>query len=163
MKKRLMILTIICFGLLLVGCGNKKEASEISCKYGQTEDGLSVVVKMVFKRDNKKKLVTSGQLIMSYNLSDLTFGEVDGEELGKDDIGGLIETMFSSVCNNIGENYSDCNVVETENGADIIMDFDLNNLSQTSGGEFHKNMTIEQIRQYIIGRNEETDMICTTK
>lgn len=163
MKKRLMILTIICFGLLLVGCGNKKEASEISCKYGQVEEGVSVVVEMIFKRDNKKKLVTSGQLIMSYNLSDLTFEEENGEELGKDDIEGLIETMFSGVCNNIGDNYSDCNVVETEKGADIVMDFNLTNLAQTSGGEFHKNMTIEQIKQYIIGRNEETDMMCTTK
>lgn len=162
MKKRFMILIVVCFGLLLVGCGNK-EASEISCKYGQTEDDLSVVVEMVFKRDNKKKLVTSGQLIMSYNLGNLTFEDEDGDELGKDDIDGFVETMFASVCDNIGDNYSDCKVVETESGADIVMDFNLTSLAQTSGGEFHKNMTIEQIKKYIMGRNEDTDMICTTK
>lgn len=161
MKKKVMILTILCLTLLLVGCG-KTEPSEISCEFSQKENNMSVIVKMEFTRDNEKKLVTSGQLVMSYNFKDLYLGN-DGEEESKDDASGFIDIIFSSVCDNPGENYTDCKVIETDNGADIVMPFNLDNLVKTSAGQFHKNMTIEQIKNYIMSRNENSDMVCTTK
>lgn len=159
MKKKIMYLTMICVTLLMAGCGNKTEPSEISCKFSQKENDLSVIVKMEFKRDNEKKIVTSGQLVMSYDLRNLSLGN----EEDKNGVDSFEEIMFSSVCDNIGDNYTDCNVVETESGVDIIMAFNLDNLAKTSAGQFHKNMTIAQIKSYIMGRNENTDMICTTK
>ena len=160
MKRTFLSIVVFCFSLLIVGCG--KEPSQISCKSEQKEDDVSVVVEMLFKRNNKKNLVTSGQLIMSYDLSGITFGEASGEKLNHDDIGGVIDTMFSNVCLDVGDNYENCEVIETKNGADVVMTFDLTNLARTSAGKFHKNMSIEQIKSFIIGRNEELEMTCTT-
>lgn len=163
MKKKIMILLLVLLCGLLVGCGNKKEPTEISCKYVEGEDELSVSVEMVFKRDNKKKLITDGKLIMSYNLSDLAFGEVDEDQIGEDSLSAFMDTMFAGVCDNIGTNYKDCEIKETKKGADVIMTFNLTNLAQTSAGEFHRNMTIEQLKNFISKKENETDMICTTK
>ena len=161
MKKNVKLLIIVCISLLAIGCG-KKEPSQVSCVYKQGEDNMAVEVEMLFKRDNNKKLVTSGKLIMTYDLSGITFGEESGENIGKDDIEGVFETMFSNVCTDIGDNYSDCEVVETKNGANIIMTFNLDNLAKTSAGEFHKNMTIPQIKEFITGKNKDIQMNCTT-
>ncbi len=163
MKKIMMLLILLFIVITLAGCGNKNQASEISCKYNQSEDDMGVIVEMKFKRDNKKNLVTSGELIMSYNLAGIDLGSIEGEELNKDNVDGLIEGLFSSVCDNIGDNYTNCEVVETENGADIVMVFNLDNLAKTSEGQFHKNMNIQQIKSYILKRSSDSNMVCTTK
>ncbi len=160
---RKIIIIILLALLTLTGCGNKKDLSEISCKYSQSEDDMGVVVEMRFKRDNKKNLVTSGELIMSYNLAGIDLGSYEGEELTKDNVDGLITGLFSSVCDNTGDNYTDCKVVETEKGADIVMSFNLDNLAKTSEGQFHKNMNIQQIKSYILKRSTDSNMVCTTK
>lgn len=163
MKKTFMFIFILCSVFLICGCGNKKEPSQISCKYTEGAGDFGVAVEMLFKRDNKKELVTLGQLIMSYDLGGTKLSELQTGEYDENSVEGIMGNLFDSVCDNLGTNYEDCEIVETDTGVDVVMTFNLTGLAQTSAGEFHRNMTINQIKQYIQGKNEDVQMVCTTK
>ena len=162
MKKCICTILLIFFICLLAGCKND-EPSQISCKYSEGSGDFSVVVEMLFKRDNKREKVTFGHLKMSYDLGDIKLDDIKNGNIEDEEVANLLSTLFDTVCQNVGSNYSDCDVVETDIGADVIMTFDLTNLAQTSSGSFHRNMSIEQIKEYIQSRSEDMQMVCTTK
>lgn len=162
MKKMIMLSIAIILAFLSIGCSNKDDLTEISCKYVEKEDDMSVEVEMYFKRDNKENIVTLGQLKMFYDFSSISFSD-EKEEVSISEIENIVDLLFSGVCDNLGDNYSDCIVNKNEKSAEVVMTFNLSNLAQTSSGKFNKNMSIEQIRQFIINNDQDTDMICITK
>ena len=133
MKKTFMFILIFLLMISISGCGNKKEPSQISCKYKEVTGDFAVNVEMLFKRDNKKKLVTSGQLIMSYDLGESNLSDIQSQESDENSVDGILGGFFDTVCDNIGANYTNCEIVETEKEISYLSSFECGTNYTTKG------------------------------
>lgn len=156
MKKYLFLFLICSVVLLCVGCGNEEKTSTINCTYTTTEEDINLIVDMIFVRDNKKKIITDGKVIMTYSIAGLELLEEEQRNTYFDD-------MFSNMCDDLSYLYSDCNIKLLSNGAEIMNTFDLEQLESSSNGNFKRSHTIEEIKEYILEQNSFEGMTCETK
>ena len=153
MKKIILLMFLVIF---IGGCGNSKEASVVSCKYLQSENSVDVAVEMRFEKDLEKHLITNGSLIMTCDFEKV---DVDSEI----NTSAFIASMFEGACDNLEGIYKNCDLEIDDNKVNIVMDFDLDVLETSSGGRFKKNMTVNQVKSFIISDNQIDGLVCTTE
>lgn len=143
MNKIYRVFIIFSFLLLLVGCRRKET---LSCRYSESYENQVMDLEMQFL---KEKYISSGKLTMRYDLSKLS----NRKE--------IINKQFKNTCDNIGENYSNCSVKETNNGVDVSMNFNLDSLEKNSNGSFNKEMNLEELEDFIKKRFGKDKLECS--
>ena len=172
-KKKIMSLFALgCGALLITGCGTdtdkedkEKDNDKVSatqtleCSYSEKEDETTAEMGFTFVYDNKEEKLTEGQMLMSYtyDFSELT----DSEKKEADD---MMETMLGGMCDSFNdqEGYKDCKTNYKNGKFDMIVEFDIENLTSATEGDLKSDMTLKELKDYF--ENESTEkMTCTIK
>lgn len=153
--KRFNKIVFLVFGLfMLSGCG--QTGNTLNCSYTKQEGDLTALTEIVFERDPETQEIASGAIVMSY--------VIDKENLSKDklkEVTEYVEPMFENICGTLESVYEDCNVVEEDGNKKAVMYFNLDTMESMSGGIFKKDMSLNQLRAYMISTNlENNDMTC---
>ena len=173
-KKNIYLFALCCGALLISGCGSdveikendsKKEEEKIvttqklRCSYSEKDNDMTAEMSFIFVYDNKEEKIIDGQMTVRY---DYDFHSLSEDE--KESADDMMKTMFDGICDTFDnkEGYENCKTTYKDGKFDMIVEFDISNLTSATGGDLKSDMNLDDLKNYFENETEDK-MTCTIK